>query len=138
LGQDQTADKNVKKERPDFFYSYIITGLIFIGATIPTDKISVVAEKSNLFSILLSQEVLHGCGFALLTWILCLDFTRAGGQSPPYRFIGLLALAYGVVIESWHLLLPYRTFELYDIGIDIFGSLTGLTIFYFFRRQSKK
>lgn len=105
-----------------------------MGASVPYGKITSYAERNSLLSLLLSQEVLHGCGFAVLTWVMCFDFIRAGRKAPPYLLIGLLAAAYGVIIECWHLLLPYRSFEIYDMGIDIIGCLTGLIIFYFFRR----
>ena len=68
----------------------------------------------------------------LVHWIFYLTISGWFGQLviPQFRWnLFTLSLAMGVILEIIQWLLPFRSFELWDIAANTVGNLTGIAIF---------
>jgi hypothetical protein len=69
----------------------------------------------------MSDVFQHGIAFVYLTFVLLLVYPLLSA-----RAVVVLMLAYGAAIEGIQALIPERSPEWSDLGIDLFGVLLGL------------
>lgn len=103
--------------------------MIFIGGSVPWDLIIPTDVKQDGLFIFQRDNLSHFFGFGFFSWFLCYDFFKKNKIPVPLLRIGLYSLGYGLFLECWQLFLPYRSFELSDLVVDLSG--IALSIFFF-------
>lgn len=94
-----------------------MTGLFFIpGTALPKKQIDLPLDK-----------LIHIAFFALLIFLWRSAFSS--GKNFYNLFLFMAAVAYGLLIEILQgLIVPQRSFDIYDLYADAFGALLGLFI----------
>ncbi|UCC40385.1 MAG: VanZ family protein [Candidatus Aminicenantes bacterium] len=115
-----------------FFPAYIFALLIFISSSLPTGQVQKARTYHWILDILLSDFFLHSCVFGLFAALLCWGFFKARDSSTPYIKIGLLSIIYGLFIELYQHILPYRSLRLDDIIANTVGVIAFLVLFKIF------
>ena len=86
----------------------------------------------------LSDVILHGAAFSYLTFAFVL-MDRGQGLSAALAIRASVAmLAYGLFLELAQSLVPERTAELKDLGVDLLGIAVGLLLAALLARPLKK
>lgn len=88
-----------------------------------------------IWQLLGFDKIGHGLFFAILTYLLALGFKREINKRFLYRHgikaAFVIAGAYGALLEIFqYSVVTSRTIEMADITADIFGSLSGILVFY--------
>jgi VanZ family protein len=92
---------------------------IFIGAVVPTQGIE--NEYYNLFPHV--DKIVH---FSLYSIFAFLAYTAYSNNEKFEFLVTVLILAYAILVESLHLIIPYRAFEWEDIFANTVGALLGI------------
>ena len=130
---------NSKKKKELYFLpAYVYGVVVFIASSIPTKEIVETREQNNFFGIFLSDASFHFFGFGVLTGLLCFAFYKTQKSSLPYVRIGLFALGFGLFIEIYQMILPYRSFKLDDLFWDFVGIVFILLLFLIILAVKKK
>jgi glycopeptide antibiotics resistance protein len=66
---------------------------------------------------------MHFLTFGLLALIICRGYDKESGRSIPLMRVGLLASGYGLMIELYQGILPWRSFGLDDLIWNTVGVL---------------
>lgn len=111
-----------------FIPAWVFAALIFVGCSVPVDKISKISESHPILSVILSDYFLHFCMFGLLVWLICYGYYKSNRPRIPYKKIYLLAISYGLGIEIWQAVLSYRSFSLFDLFFDLLGISVAIII----------
>jgi len=104
-----------------FIPAFIFAVLILIGATISTEKLSQIQKSSRLLRILFSDHVFHFFAFGILTALIYWGYIKANSYTAPLLRACGITLVFGLFIEIYQLLIPYRFFSLTDLGVDAAG-----------------
>lgn len=123
-------EKKNRKKHP-FFPSVIWTGIMFVGYSIPVEGLGEYAGSHFFLSFILSEKSLHFIAFGIFAWFLSLGFLKSGWTELPFFIIFLLAMGYGLFIEMWQAILPYRSFGVDDLVFDFLGVMSGMLVFLF-------
>ena len=118
-----------------FFLVYLYAFLLFVGAMVPERDLMKFRKPHMIFDLLFSDKSFHFFGFAILAWLLCYAYHKAGWSRMPYFRAGFFAMAYGLFIELVQIPLPYRYFDVIDFAVDVAGILLGLFVFYLLKRK---
>lgn len=101
-------------------------------ASLPGENLQRIqtAPKSSWLSAILSDPVMHFLVFGLLTLLICIGFYRESKWSIPFVKVAIIASGYGLFIEIYQGILPWRGFGLDDLfwntaGILFFLALVG-------------
>ncbi len=108
------------KDHP-FIPAWVFTVLMFVGFSVPIDEISKMSESHLILSVILSDYFLHFCMFGLFVWLICYGYYKLGRSRVPYIKIFFMAISYGMGIEIWQAVLPYRSFSIFDLFFDLLG-----------------
>lgn len=119
----------------NFLPAYSFAVLIFIFSSVPTGQLERVKSYHRLLHVLLSDHTLHFLAFGVLAGFLCFGFYKTKYSSLPYLGIGLVSLGFGLFIELYQIILPYRFFEFYDLISDFLGIILALVVFGLFMRN---
>lgn len=112
-----------------FLPAYSFAALILVFASVPTGPLEKFQSFPKLIRFFLSDHSLHFFAFGILAALLCFGFYRIKYSSLPYLGIGLASLGFGLFIELYQIVLPYRFFEFYDLISDFLGITLALGIF---------
>lgn len=115
------------KDHP-FIPAWVFAGVMFIGCSVPVDKISIISESHPILSVILSDSFLHFCMFGLLGWLICHGYYKPSRPKVPYIKIFFMAISYGMGIEIWQAVLSYRSFSLFDLVFDLLGISVAIII----------
>lgn len=107
--------------KKNFFPAYIFGLLIIIFSSLPPSQLGKIKESYHLFHFLFSDFILHFTAFGFLAVLLYLGYSKLQNPSIPYFKIGAYSVAYGLFIEVYQLLFPYRSFALNDLAADFLG-----------------
>ncbi len=108
-----------------FLPAYLLSGLLWVTASLPggnLDKIQKFPENPWLM-FFLSDPFMHFLTFGLLALIICRGYDKELGRSIPLVRVGLLASGYGLLIEIYQGILPWRSFGLDDLVWNTVGVL---------------
>ncbi len=116
-----------------FIPAWVFAVVMFVGCSVPVDKISIISESHPILSVILSDSFLHFCMFGLLAWLICYGYHKLGRFRIPYIKIFFMAISYGLGIEIWQAVLSYRSFSIYDLFFDLLGIIVAIIV-----RKSRK
>jgi len=104
-------------------YSYALVLLIL--SSLPGSEIEKIQlYPENLFlRVILSDPFAHFFVHALLGLLICRGFYRESGGSVPLGKVALFAVGYGLLMEVYQGLLPWRSFGLDDLVWNTAGVL---------------
>ncbi len=91
--------------------------LILIVASLPGDELNEIQKfpKNSFLRIILSDPFMHFMVFGLLALIICRGYFSRSDKRIPLINVGLLSIGYGVFIEVYQGVLPWRSFGLEDL-----------------------
>ena len=113
-----------------FLPAYVVAGLIFIGASIPTRGLRKIRRIHELFELLFSEYSLHFFSFGILTILLAWGFYKNNSSLLLVK-AGLVSFCFGFIIEVYQKFLPHRDFSLVDVAVDTAGIMVALLVFWF-------
>ncbi len=108
-----------------FIPAYLFASFMWIMASLPgndLDKIQKLPVNSG-FRFFLSDPFMHFLTFGLLTLMICRGYDKESERSIPWVRAGLLASGYGLMIELYQGILPWRSFGLDDLIWNTVGIL---------------
>jgi len=108
-----------------FISAYLYSLFLWVVASLPGDdlqKIQTFPENPWL-QFFLSDPFMHFLTFGLLALLICRGYDKESERSIPLVRVGLLASGYGLFIEVYQGILPWRTFGLDDLVWDTTGVL---------------
>ena len=111
-------------------YAWIYAVVVFIGHTVPEGQFSRLTRMNDVFRFLFSDKMLHFFVLGIFAWLLCFGFYRVQEIRIPYGKIFLLALSYGILLEAWQALIPFRSFQLSDLLYDLRGIVFFMMLFW--------
>lgn len=108
-----------------FFPAYLFSLLIWIVASLPGDDLEKIQRfpENQWLRFFLSDAFLHFLTFGLLTLLIVRGFYSQGRKSIPLLKIGLISSGYGLLIEIYQGILPWRSFGVDDLIWNIVGVL---------------
>lgn len=108
-----------------FIPAYLLSLLLWIVASLPGDDLDRIQKlPENLWlRFFLSDPFMHFLTFGLLTVLICRGYDQESKRSIPLVKIGLLASGYGLVIEIYQGILPWRSFGVDDLVWNTVGVL---------------
>jgi VanZ family protein len=112
-----------------FIPAYSFAVLILIGSSIPTNKLLLFQRHSSILKILLSDFFIHFGAFAILTVLLSIGYFKSRESKAWWIKVALVSLLVGILVEVIQFFLPYRSFSIRDLGIDVVGISTALVLF---------
>ena len=117
--------------RASFVPAGLLALLLWIVASLPGDDLQRVqsAPASPLLAFVLSDPFMHFLVSGLLTFLIGMGFHGKSRNPVPLVKVALLASGYGLLIEVYQGLLPWRSFGLDDLVWNTVGVLffLGLT-----------
>ena len=116
--------------RRNFRPSRLLAVLLWVVASLPGDELERIQKSpENLWiRIFLSDPFMHFSVFGLLTLLMCREYFQESGRAIPAVRIGVLASGYGVMIEIYQAILPWRSFGLDDLTWNTVGVLFFLAL----------
>jgi len=115
--------------RHPFLPAWFCAGLLFVGYSLPNQEIEKLQRGKVLFSDTFSDIVLHVLVFMFFTLVLGLCYIVSTKGSAVVFFVLIPAFAYGVIMELWQAVLPYRAYRLDDLVYNTAGVFGGFIIF---------
>ena len=109
---------------PAIFLSLFLWGV----ASLPGSDLYEVQSgpESPLLSFLLSDPFMHFLTYALLTFLVGIGYHLSRNGKIPLGRVALLAIGYGLFIEVYQWILPWRGFGLDDLLWNTVGVLFAL------------
>jgi VanZ family protein len=121
------VEKGLKHLRREgrFILAYCFSLLIWVMASLPGDELQVVQQypENPLVKIILSDAFMHFVLFGLLTFLIIRGSYRGSRRWVPLTIGAVLAIGYGLLIEIYQGILPWRTFGLDDFFWNTVGVL---------------
>jgi len=115
-----------------FFPAYAFSLVIFVGASVPPAGLGMFQRSHRIFRLLLSDKVLHFLAFGILAFLLCRGYWKSGSRGVFWFKAGFISFFFGLFIEVYQLILPYRMFSVADLGADVAGIAVALAGFRLF------
>jgi len=115
------------KDHP-FIPAWAFAVVMFGGCSVTVGKILKISESHPILSVILSDSFLHFCMFGLLVWLICYGYYKLGRSRMPHIKIFFMAISYGLAIEIWQAVLPYRSFSIFDLVFDLLGISVAIII----------
>lgn len=79
----------------------------------------------------------HALAYFVFTLLLTFEMTKNGKSSKLIAVAFVSSVSLGILLEGLQYLLPYRTFNPYDILANMTGALFALVVFYAYKRISR-
>jgi len=116
--------------RRNFIPAYLFSLLLWILASLPGDELQRIQiyPENPLLRIILSDPFMHFVVFGLLALLICRGFYSGSGRSIPLAIVAILAIGYGLLIEIYQGILPWRAFGLDDLFWNTVGVLFVLAL----------
>ncbi len=111
--------------------------ILFVGYSIPENTVDKIT-KLKFFPSFISDPLLHIITFGLFAILLWGMFFKERAKRFPYIKLAIYSLGFGVIIEIYQLLLPYRGFEFIDFVWDVIGLSVAVWIIFLFNLFKKK
>jgi len=113
-----------------FFPAYVFALMIWIVASLPGEELEKIQKfpDNPLLRIILSDPFMHFLVFGLLTLLICRGFHLKSRESIPLVKVSTLASGYGLLIEVYQGILPWRSFGLDDLFWNVVGVLFFLLL----------
>lgn len=104
--------------------------LLLVMASLPREDLQrIQAAPSNpLLATILSDPVMHFIVLGFLTLLICMGFYRESKWSIPLAKVAVIAFGYGLLIEVYQGILPWRSFGLDDLVWNAAGVLFFLVL----------
>lgn len=112
-------------KKRSFYPSYAFAFLIVVFSSLPTEQFEKIKEFSGIFQIVFSNFFLHFTAFGGLVILLYWGYKRTPNSRPPFLKMGMYSFLFGIFIEFYQLIFPYRHFALKDLAADLLG-VTGV------------
>ncbi len=108
-----------------FIPAYLLSLFIWIMASLPGDDLDKIQKspENPWLRFFLSDPFMHFLVFGLLTLLICRGYDKESGRSIPLVKVGLLASGYGLMIELYQSILPWRSFGVDDLVWNTVGVL---------------
>jgi VanZ family protein len=108
-----------------FVPAYLLSLFIWIMASLPGEDLEKIQRfsQSPWLRFFLSDAFAHVLVFGLLTLLIFKGFYDKGEKPIPFIKIGLIAFGYGLSIEIYQAILPWRSFGLDDLIWNTIGVL---------------
>ena len=118
-------------KRGSFVTVSLFSLALWVVATLPGDDLQRIqaAPKNPLLQVILSDPFMHFFVFGLLAVLLCVGFCSGSARPIPLAKVALLAFGYGLLIEVYQAILPWRSFGLDDLAWNTVGILFFLAVF---------
>ena len=113
-----------------FVPSGIFALLLLVQSSLPGENLQRIqsAPKSPWLVAILSDPIMHFLVFGFLTLLICLGFYRELKLSIPLIKVAVIASGYGLLIEVYQGILPWRSFGLDDLAWNTAGVLFFLAL----------
>ena len=110
------------KNNRNFFPAYLFSGLLWVAASLPGDELAKIQNFPDhlLLRFFLSDGFMHFLVFGLLTLLICLGYSQEV-KAVPWLRAGLMAIGYGLLIEIYQGILPWRSFGMDDLVWNTVG-----------------
>jgi glycopeptide antibiotics resistance protein len=121
----KTSMNHITRKLNGFLPAALFSLLIWIMASVPNSELGRIYGyiKIPWRKFFLSDAFVHFLGFGLLTLLICRGYHWGSKRSIPVVMVVLLASGYGLFIEVFQAILPWRTFGLDDLAWDTAGVL---------------
>jgi len=115
----------ISRKLKGFTPAYLFSLFIWIMASLPGDDLERIQKspKNPWLRFFLSDPFMHFIVFGLLTLLICRGYDQELRRSIPLARVGLLASGYGLLIEIYQGILPWRSFGLDDLLWNTMGAL---------------
>jgi len=113
-----------------FIPAYLLSLFIWIMASLPGDDLNRIQKfpENPWLRFFLSDPFMHFLTFGLLTLLIFKGFYDKGRRSIPLIKIALISSGYGLLIEIYQGILPWRSFGVDDIFWNTLGVLFTLLV----------
>ena len=104
--------------------------MIWVIASLPGEEVQRIrgCSENPLIRIILSDPFIHLVVFGLLALLICRGFYGGSRRSIPLAIVAALAIGYGLLVEVYQGILPWRSFGLDDLFWNTFGVLFSLAM----------
>ena len=115
----------ISRKLKGFTPAYLFSLFIWIMASLPGDDLERIQKfpENPWFRFFLSDPFMHFIVFGLLTLLICRGYDQQSRRSIPMARVALLASGYGLLIELYQGILPWRSFGLDDLLWNTMGVL---------------
>ena len=117
-----------EKYRQIYFYpAYLLCIALFVVASLPGSDLTRIQTmpEGGFLRFFLSDPFMHFFTYGLLTGLIYYGNRKSYPDSfPPHLKITILSIGYGIFIEVYQWMLPYRSFGFDDILYNSIGVLT--------------
>jgi VanZ family protein len=117
------------KSLKPFIPAYLFASLILIGSSIPTYKLHRLQRKHLILRILFSDIVMHFVAFVILTVLLSIGYVKISQSKSWWIKAAGGSFFVGCLVEAIQLFLPYRSFSVSDLSIDLIAIIVALVVF---------
>lgn len=126
--------------RTNFIPAYLFSLSILILASLPGDDLAQIQRfvESPLLQIMLSDPFMHFLVFGLLALLICRGFYSVSNRSIPFVKVTGLSCGYGLFIEVYQAILPWRSFGLDDLFWNTLGVLFFLILIKVFKSGTRE
>ena len=116
--------------RGRFVPARIFALLLWVQASLPGENLQRIqtAPKSPWLTAILSDPVMHFLVFGLLTLLIYMGFYRESQWSVPLVKVAVIASGYGLIMEAYQAVLPWRSFGFDDLAWNTVGVLFFLAL----------
>ena len=98
------------------FLNILLFGIVLIAGAVVSWQIKITEEK------------IHILEYGILGWFAARDLMKANTKIKGSLLACLVCVMVGVLDEVFQAVLPYRYFELRDIGLNGLGGIWGITL----------
>lgn len=111
--------------RGSFIPAYSFSLILWIIASLPGEELQSIQSypENQSLRIILSDPFMHLVVFGLLTLFIYRGFYRESWMSIPLVKVALLACCFGLLVEVYQGILPWRAFGLDDLVWNNVGVL---------------
>ncbi len=117
------------KSLKPFIPAYVFASLILIGSSIPTYKLHRLQRKHLILRILFSDIFIHFVAFVVLTVLLSIGYVKINQSKSWWIKAAGGAFFVGCLVEAIQVLLPYRSFSISDLSVDLIAIIVALVVF---------
>lgn len=118
----------IRSHKP-FIPAYVFASLILIGSSIPTHSLYPLQKKSLVLRIFFSDIFMHFAAFVLLTVLLSIGYVKTGESKNWWIKAAAVSFSIGCLVEVIQIFLPYRSFSMGDLGVDLIAIIVALVVF---------
>ena len=130
--KDHVKPKSLKGliRRNSLLPALLLCLLLWIVASLPGSDLQRIQRSpvSALLRFILSDPCMHFLTFGLLTLLICVGFSRGSRGAIPLLKVAALASGYGLLIEIYQEILPWRAFGLDDVVWNVVGVIFSLAL----------